>query len=405
MKLSLKLSVVALALSTAFAQSQISVNTAPPVSSPSSASVQAGQPPNTLKRPTILNQPPNIKIDAKAWTLMDYQTGKILTSANETEEFPPASLTKLVTAYVVFNSIHQGHIHLDDMVTISKEAAQTPGSKMFLKAKEQVSVENLLKGMIITSGNDAAVALAEHVAGTQQAFVQLMNNTALQLGMNHSHFATASGLPAKDQYTSALDIARLSRALIAHFPREYRLFSEKQFTWNGITQKSRNPLLHRDPSVDGLITGYTEKAKYCLVVSSHREGMRLISIVLGAPNLHAREDDSERLLNYGFRFFQNHLLYPAEQVIGQIPVENGKSHTVNYGVLNDAFVTLPRGHLESLSVQLTAPKYLQAPVKLHQQVGAISVSSANGEVASIPVYALQAIQKGSLWHKVKGWFS
>ena len=251
-------------------------------------------------------------VGAKGYLLEDFHSGQSIAEKNADQPMEPASITKLMTAYVVFTEIRNGSLGLSDKVRISEKAWRTEGSRMFVEVNTQVSVAELLKGMIIQSGNDATVALAEQIAGTEDSFAALMNHHAKELGMTKSNFVNSTGLPHKDHYTTARDIARISRAMIEEFPEYYQWYSEREFTYNEITQYNRNKLLWRDESVDGLKTGHTESAGYCLVTSAERDGMRLISVVLGTKSEEARADATQSLLNYGFRFFETHKLYDAD---------------------------------------------------------------------------------------------
>ena len=358
----------------------------------------------TVKQPTFTPpMPPRVDIKAKAWVLMDAQSGKILAQHNDQLRLPPASLTKLMTAYVVLQALHNGTIHLDDQVLISRAAAKTGGSRMFIRAGKRISVENLIKGMIIASSNDATIALADHVAGTTVAFAHLMNQTAAQLGMHHSHFVNQNGLPAKDQYVSALDMAILARALIQHFPQAYHWYSTKTFTWNGIKQRSRNRLLWTNPHVDGLKTGYTKAAQYCLVASAKRDNMRLIGVVLGAASANSRTIEMQKLLTYGFRFYQVKTLYKAQQTIETVPVENGRETQVPVTVTQPIVVTIPRGRAQQLTAKLSV-NTLEAPIQAGQVVGKIHVDFHQKPIITRDIVAQKAIAKATLWQKVKRWF-
>lgn len=357
-----------------------------------------------LPRPTIAAPlPPKIVINAKSWVLLDYQTGKVLSQHNDQQRLPPASLTKLMTAYVVLQALHNGTTHLTDKVLISPKAAKTGGSRMFIRAGKKISVENLMKGMIIASGNDATVALAQHIAGSESAFAHMMNQVAAQLDMDNSHFVNPNGLPAKDQYVSAQDMATLSRALISHFPKAYHWYSQKSFTWSGIKQHSRNRLLWTNPNVDGLKTGYTKAAKYCLVASAKQGQMRLIGVILGAPSAKARAAEMQTLLTYGFRFYQNKTLYHANQTVQAIDVANGAQKTVNAIVTKSITVTIPRGHERQLTARLTV-KPLTAPIKKDQVIGQLHIAFNGKPILTQNIIAQNAVAKASLWQKVKNWF-
>ncbi len=287
-------------------------------------------PPPAQPVPHVVPSPP--KTAAEAYILIDYNSGKIIASQNADMRVEPASLTKIMTGYVVINELSNGNISLDDMVTISPKAWKMPGSKMFIEVGKKVSVHDLIKGMVIQSGNDASVALAEHIAGSEEVFAELMNKYAESLGMTHTHYMNATGLPNPDHYTTAEDLSILARALINKFPEEYEWYAQKKFTFNGITQYNRNKLLWQDPSVDGLKTGHTESAGYCLVTSAKRDDMRLISVVLGTDSAKQRIQESQKLLNYGFRFFETHKLYQAGQRLNDARIWEGQQDTVGLGL-------------------------------------------------------------------------
>src|SRR5688572_30579968 len=284
-------------------------------------------------KPPPIPAPPQVQ--ARGYVLLDYTSNQVLAATNENERLEPASLTKLMTAYAVFHALKDGRTKLTDMVTISPYARSQDGSRMFVDVGTQVSVENLIQGMIVQSGNDATVALAEHVAGSEPVFVDLMNQYAQQLGMVSTRFQNSPGMPHPEHYTTARDVALLSSALIKEYPDYYKYYSQREFTWNKITQPNRNGLLYRDASVDGLKTGHTESAGYCLVSSAHRDGMRLVSVVMGSPTVRAREDASAALLNYGFNFYQTRKLYAARSPVITLPVWKGVADEVKLGVPHD----------------------------------------------------------------------
>ena len=295
----------------------------------STNSTAEGSLPTDLRKPSpsITNKPlvtpAAPALNAKAYILIDVNSGKIIAEKNSEERLPPASLTKMMTLYVVSNALHHEQIHLNDSVRVSREAWKIGGSRMFIKEGQQVSVEDLLKGIIVDSGNDACVAMAEHIGGTENAFTDIMNQQAQNLGMTNSHFTDSTGLPDSNLYTTAKDLAILGRALVTDFPQYYSWYKQKWFTYNGIRQPNRNRLLWRDNQVDGLKTGHTAEAGFCLVSSAKRDNMRLLAVVLGEPNDSSRADDSEKLLNYGFRFFETHQLYKSGQSITEMPLYKG----------------------------------------------------------------------------------
>jgi serine-type D-Ala-D-Ala carboxypeptidase (penicillin-binding protein 5/6) len=323
---------------------------------------------NNLTQPSGINNSPLITpapptLNTKAYILIDVDSGKIIAEKNSEERLPPASLTKMMTLYVISSALHNEQIHLTDSVRISQEAWKIGGSRMFVKEGQQVSVEDLLKGIIVDSGNDACVAMAEHLGSSESGFTELMNNQAKNLGMTNSHFTDSTGLPNKDHYTSAKDLAILGRALVKNFPEYYHWYKQKWFTFNGIRQPNRNRLLWRDNQVDGLKTGHTEEAGFCLVSSAKRDNMRLLAVVLNSPNDTARADDSERLLNYGFRFFETHALYKAGQSITDIPLYKSNVDHIRIGVIDNQFITIPAGQYQRLNLSTKIPKFIEAPVK------------------------------------------
>jgi len=349
--------------------------------------------------PSLIPSPP--RLAASGFVLMDYHSGQILASSNPAQRLEPASLTKLMTAYVVFHEIETGHIGLDDMVRISEKAWRMPGSRMFIEVGKEVSVEQLLQGMIIQSGNDASVALAEFVAGSEENFVPLMNAHAENLGLKGTHFVNSTGLPNPDHYTTAIDMARLAAALIRDYPKYYKWYSVKQYTFNNITQRNRNLLLDRDDSVDGLKTGHTESAGYCLVASARRDEMRLISVVMGTHSEKARAQESQKLLNYGFRFYETHRLYAANTPLKEMRIYKGDSENLPLGLTTDLYVTVPRGQYKSLSASLSISKTLIAPVNVGQRLGNVSVTLGDEAIVERPLVALQQIAEGGLWQSIK----
>jgi len=342
--------------------------------------------------------PPGIA--ATSYIREDFNSGKILVARKADEKIEHASITKLMTAYVVFMEIKAGNIQLSDKVQVSKKAWKTKGSKMFIEVDKFVSVENLLKGMIIQSGNDASVALAEHIAGNEAAFSQLMNRHAKKIGMNSSHFSNSTGLPSDNHYTTARDIAKVSKLLIKDFPEYYAWYSTRKFTFNKITQFNRNKLLWKDDSVDGLKTGYTSSAGYCLVTSAKRDGMRLISVVMGTKSKKARTKESQTLINYGFRYFQTHKLYDANQTLHQIRVWKGKQQQLNLGIQQTLFLTIPKKQYKNLKAWMEIDKNIIAPVAINTKVGSVVIELSNEKIAEIPLLSLQEISKGDLWDQL-----
>jgi D-alanyl-D-alanine carboxypeptidase (penicillin-binding protein 5/6) len=344
--------------------------------------------------------PKEPEVGARGYLVEDFLSGRAIAESNADEPMEPASITKLMSAYVIFKEIRDGNIALEDKVRISEKAWRTQGSRMFVEVNTTVSVADLLKGMIIQSGNDATVALAEHVAGTEEGFAGLMNHHAERLGMNKSHFVNSTGLPDKEHYTTARDIIRISRALIEEFPEYYRWYSEREFTYNSITQYNRNKLLWRDTSVDGLKTGHTESAGYCLVTSAERDGMRLISVVLGTKSEEARADASQSLLNYGFRFFETHKLYDAGSKLTTARIWKGDVENVDLGLDKTLYVTIPRGEYNNLDASLQLHEQIIAPVAQNQPLGQVVVRLNDQLIAEKELVALQAVAEGSFWQRI-----
>jgi D-alanyl-D-alanine carboxypeptidase (penicillin-binding protein 5/6) len=333
--------------------------------------------------------------------LIDYHSGRVLAQSNADIRLEPASLTKIMTAYVVFRELGGGNIHLDDSVLVSKKAWKTPGSRMFIEVDKRVSVEDLLKGMIIQSGNDASVALAEYVAGSEDSFADLMNTHARRLGMNNTHFVNATGLPDGNHYTTAVDMAIVTAASIREFPQYYAWYKEREFTFNKIRQSNRNRLLWRDDSVDGVKTGHTDAAGYCLVASGERDGMRLISVVMGTASEEARAAASQSLLNYGFRFFESHKLYGSGQALTNVRVWKGNLSGLPVGPAEDVYVTIPRQRYQDLNPSMEVNPQIMAPVAQGQQVGRILVALDGQSISEVPLLALQEVEAGGIWSKVK----
>ena len=325
-------------------------------------------------------------IAAKAYILMDHNSGIILAANNENEKRSPASLTKLMTSYVVFKRLKEEFITLDDEVKISEKAWRTGGSKSFIEVGKMIKLEDLLKGMIIQSGNDASVALAEHVAGSEGTFVLFMNDYAQQIGMENTRFENASGLPHDDQYTTAKDMALLSSAMIRDFPVYYKWYSQKEFTYNNITQTNRNKLLFTDSTVDGLKTGWTQKAGYCLVTSANRVDMRLISVVLGSDSPAIRTSETEKLLDYGFRFFETQSI---NDISHQVRVYKSEKANIKVGVADSSFLTLPRNQFRYTTQTINLNQDLIAPINQGEQVGELVVSFNDQNIATLPLIALE----------------
>jgi D-alanyl-D-alanine carboxypeptidase (penicillin-binding protein 5/6) len=352
--------------------------------------------------------PPPPQLQARSFIVMDEGSGRVLAGLEPDSRQEPASLTKLMTAYGVFKALKEGRIKLTDNVTISEHAWKMEGSKMFVEVGKQVSVENLVQGMIVQSGNDATVALAEHVAGTEPTFVQMMNNYAKQLGMTGSHFTNAAGMPDPEHYMTARDAALLASAEIREFPQYYKWYSQKEFTWNGITQQNRNGLLWRDPTVDGVKTGHTETAGYCLIASARRDGMRLVSVVMGTDSMKAREDASSALLNYGFNFYESKLVYAAGTPLTKVRVWKGAAPEVGLVLKNDLYVTSQRGHASSVKAEFELPEPVIAPLAADKPIGKVKIVVDGAEIATHDLYPQQAVAAGGFfrraWDAMRLWF-
>jgi len=340
-------------------------------------------------------------IGAKSYLVIDATTGSTLAELDPDLQLAPASLTKLMTAYVVFDALKQGQIALDDMVTISEKAWRMGGSRMFIEVGKQVSVENLLLGMIVQSGNDASVALAEYVAGSEGVFAEMMNQYSRNLGMTSSNWVNSTGWPADDHYTTARDLAVLTRALVLNFPDYYKWYSVREFTWNDIRQPNRNSLLWRDDSVDGVKTGHTDDAGYCLVSSAERDGMRVIAVVMGTASENSRITGSQAMINYAFRFFETRLLYKGGEAITSARVWKSANEETPLGVTDDLYITVPRGTYDELESTLDIPATLVAPVAEGQPIAELAVSLGDSEVLRTPVRALEDNPTGSIWQRLR----
>ncbi len=336
----------------------------------------------------------------KSYVLLDGVNGQVLTEKNAHDKVPPASLTKMMTLYVISNALKSGKISLDTPVTVSEKAWRTGGSRMFIKIGTKVPVNDLLQGIIVASGNDACVALAELIAGTEEAFADLMNQTAKSLGMKDSHFVDSTGLPNPQHYSTAYDMALLGRALIKDFPEYYPWYKQKWYTFNGIKQPNRNRLLWRDDSVDGLKTGHTEEAGFCLVASAKKSDTRLIAAVMGSKSEDSRANDTEALLNYGFHFFESHKLFSANTPVSQPRVYLGKEKTAEIGLANDLVVILPTGKLKDIKATMVIDKELKAPLVKGNTYGTVKIMLGDKEIASSPLIALKDNPQGGLWSRL-----
>ena len=337
---------------------------------------------------------------AKAYLLMDANSGRVLAERNADERLEPASLTKIMTAYVVFDEIKKGHVRLDDLVTISEKAWKTEGSRMFAKVGAQVSVENLLKGMIVQSGNDASVALSEHVSGAEEVFAQMMNQNAQRLGMTNTHYKNSMGLPDPEHYSTARDLGILTRALIRDFPNFYQWHSIREFEFNGIKQPNRNRLLWTDPTVDGVKTGHTKGAGYCLVASALRDNMRLIAIVLGTESDKARAAANRALLDYGYRFYETKPVYKGGEPLAQARIYKGDAKEVPIGLADDFYVTVPRGQAQNVKPSLEVRERITAPITQGDAAGAARASLDDQVIAERPLTALQTVPEGGLFRRM-----
>ncbi len=342
--------------------------------------------------------------EAKSYVLMDHLSGSLLASHNPHAKADPASLTKIMTAYVVYKSLSSGDVSLDDQVLISEKAWRSVGSRTFIEVGDRVKFEDLLLGLIIQSGNDASIALAEHIAGTEEAFADIMNTQALRLGLKNTQFRNATGLTDVEHYTSAYDVALLSRALIAEYPEEYKRFAQKEYTFNGIKQLNRNRLLWRESAVDGIKTGYTEAAGYCLAASAVRNDMRLISVVMGTSGSKVRTVNSQALLNYGFRNFESKKLQKAGESLVAQRMWNGESKVIQLGLAEDLYITIPRGRDQELEVDMSFDDEILAPVEKGDTLGVFKVKFQGEDYLERPLVALDENPKGGWWRRIVDFF-
>ena len=348
--------------------------------------------------PAIVPAPPNLS--AKAWLLIDHNSGRVLVEHNSHQRVEPASLTKMMTAYVVLYTMRNGSVSAEDMVRISEKAWRMKGSRMFIEVNSLVSVDELLKGMIIQSGNDASVALAEHVAGNEDAFVDLMNQHARSLGMTETNFTNSTGWPNAEHYTTPHDLAILSRALIRDFPDHYTWYRIKEYTYNNIRQFNRNRLLWLDDKVDGIKTGHTESAGYCLVASARKDDMRLISIILGTDSDNTRASSSRKLLSYGFRFYETFLLHRANEPLENMRIWKGENETVPLGLQEDLYITIPRGQRNKVNANMTVETMLVAPAKKGQTYGSVNIMLGKEKLRQQSLVALEDVPEGGLWRQM-----
>ncbi|MHB1230712.1 MAG: D-alanyl-D-alanine carboxypeptidase family protein [Halothiobacillus sp.] len=397
-------------LAATLAVTSLSVWAAPAVlATPVQNPVPTPNPVPTLNPKSVMPVPGAPVLSARSYVLMDANTGQIIVDKNADQPVPPASITKLMTSYLVFSALKSGDIHMNDMVTISKNAWQMQGSKMFIEVGKQVSVENLLRGMIVQSGNDAATALAEYVGGNQESFVAQMNATAKKLGMVNTHYEDPTGWPADGHVMSARDISLLFNDLVRKFPDYYHeFFRQKEFTWNGIKQLNREKLLFRDNWIDGGKTGHTEEAGFCLATSGQQNGMRLIAVVLGTDSDDARNNEAEALMNYGFRFFENVPVRKADEVLATPVIFKGVEGSVPVGLAHDLVVLVPKDQGKNVSVSMTMNPKLIAPFTVNQPVGKLTVKLGDKVIAERDVVTLKAVPEGGFFKKmidsVRLWF-
>lgn len=359
----------------------------------------------SIAAPAIIPRPPEIA--GTSYILIDAKTGHIIVEENADEALPPASLTKIMTAYVATEEILNGNLTLADEVHISEKAWRMEGSKMFVGVDTMVSVEDLLRGIIIQSGNDASVAIAEHIAGSEDAFADMMNQYAEVLGMSQSFFMNASGLDTELYYNtmSARDLATLAQATISRHADFYPMYAEREFTYNDIRQSNRNTLLFRDRNVDGMKTGWTEAAGYCLVASAERDGMRLISVVMGTASEEARAIETQKLLTYGFRYFETHKLYDSNQILTNVPIYSGAQNSVDLGIEDEVYITIPRGQAEAMTATVDVAETIRAPLSDRQIMGEVRVVLDDDTLYQGNVVAMQAVEQGGLLKRFIDWIT
>lgn len=345
--------------------------------------------------------PASPTLSAKSYLVMDYDSEQMLVSKDIDQRLDPASVTKMLTMYVVDHELKSNKIKLQDEVLISKNAWQTEGSRMFVDLNSKVKVEDLMHGIIIQSGNDATVALAEHIAGSEAMFADLMNTYAQALGMTNSHFVNSTGLPDPNHYVTARDLAKLAKALIKEFPETYKLYSEKFYTYNNIKQQNRNRLLWTNENVDGIKTGHTEDAGYCLVSSAKKDNMRLIAVVMGSKASTITASESNELLVWGFRFFETHRLYAAGAEMQKVKIWMGDKDHLSVGMDNDLFVTIPHGQYQNLTALAQMPTVFKAPANAGDEIGTYKVQLQDNVLVERPIVALVTVSKGGIWRRVK----
>lgn len=349
--------------------------------------------------PSIKIEPPDVK--ANAYVLIDAHSNKVLAGHDANERVDLASLTKMMTMYVIDKELEAGNISLDDKVHVSKKAWKVEGSRMFLEVNSKVSVREIIKGIIVSSANDGSIAIAEHIAGSEGSFADLMNAYAQRLGMNDTHFVNSTGLPHPEHYSTAMDLVKLSKALIGEFPDSYEIYSQRSFKYNNINQYNRNRLLWKNKFVDGIKTGHSESAGYCFVASAKRDNMRLIAVLLGTKSDQARAEEANRLLNWGFRFYDTYQIFPAKDKFQSVQVWFGKDKELPVGLNKDLYVTIPQGKHDKLKASISTENILEAPIKEGQVIGSFTVKLQDEVVAQVPLISLQGVDKAGIFSRMK----
>jgi len=337
--------------------------------------------------------------DVGSYILIDYDSGMVIAAKNPDLVLPPASITKIMTSYLAFMELENKTLDLQDEVLVSKNAWKTGGSKMFIEVGKKIKIDDLLHGIITSSGNDASVAMAEHISGNEETFTIYMNQMADSLGMTNTNYANSTGLPDEDLYTTARDVSLLSRALIKDFPKEYKLYSQREYVFNKIKQYSRNKLLYLDDSVDGIKTGFTRKAGYCLAASAKRGSRRLISVVLGAKSPDQRTKASKALLEYGFRFYETHKIFSSNQELIQARVFNGDKNNISLGVIDDTYISVPRRQIKNIKKKFVIDQNLSAPVNQNEVVGYMSIELEGKVITTYKLFAMESIKEGNLYRR------
>jgi D-alanyl-D-alanine carboxypeptidase (penicillin-binding protein 5/6) len=359
--------------------------------------------------PASMTIPTAPQVDARSYILVDYRTDKMLAAKDALARVEPASLTKLMTAYIVFQELAAGKLKPDEKVTVSEHAWRSEGSRTFIELGKPVTVLDLIMGMIVQSGNDATIALAERIAGTEETFAQMMNANAKRLGMVGSHFENSSGLPSPQHYTTARDLSLLANAMIREYPQYYKWFSVREFEHNGIKQQNRNGLLEKDSTIDGLKTGHTDSAGFCLVTSALRDGMRLVSVVMGSMSMKAREEASKALLNYGYTFYDTRLVAKAASALATARVYKAQNPSVDLGIKDDLYITLPRGQVAGLTTATDVQPRLIAPLSPDANVGSLRVFARGETLAKVSLRPLKSVAPGGWWRRlidtIRLWFA